>query len=82
MEHNLLYGEVLHVHSSVYLWEIKILVELVLTTTTYIDLFASGLNVKVGLFVSWHPEPGCHSVDAFNLCWTPRQCCMSFFHFV
>ena len=39
-----------------------------------IDLFASRLNAKVGLFVSWHPEPGCHSVDAFNLCWTPHQC--------
>ena len=39
-----------------------------------IDLFASGLNAKVGLFVSWHPEPGCHSVDAFNLFWTPHQC--------
>ena len=39
-----------------------------------IDLFASRLNAKVGLFVSWHPEPGCHSVDAFNLCWTSHQC--------
>ena len=39
-----------------------------------IDLFASRLNAKVGLFVSWHPEPGCHNVDAFNLCWTPHQC--------
>ena len=39
-----------------------------------IDLFAARLNAKVGLFVSWHPEPGCHSVDVFNLCWTPHQC--------
>lgn len=39
-----------------------------------IDLFASRLNAKVDLFVSWHPEPGCHSVDAFNLCWTSYQC--------
>ena len=39
-----------------------------------IDLFASRLNAKVGLFVSWHPEPGCHNLDAFNLCWTPHQC--------
>ena len=39
-----------------------------------LDLFASRLNAKVPLFVSWHPEPGCHSVDAFNLCWTSYQC--------
>lgn len=40
-----------------------------------IDLFASRLNAKVDIFVSWHPEPGCHSVaDAFNLCWTSYQC--------
>lgn len=39
-----------------------------------IDLFASCLNAKLGLFVSWHPEPGYHSVDAYNLCWTPHQC--------
>ena len=45
-----------------------------MTFETSIDLFASRSNAKVGLFVSWHPEPGCHSVDAFNLCWTPHQC--------
>ena len=39
-----------------------------------IDLFASCLNAKLGLFVSWHPEPEYHSVDAYNLCWTPHQC--------
>lgn len=39
-----------------------------------IDLFASRLNAKFDLFVSWHPEPGCHSVNAFTLCWTTYQC--------
>ena len=30
-----------------------------------IDLFPSRLNYQVPLFVTWRPEPGNHTVDAF-----------------
>ena len=34
-----------------------------------IDLFASRINHKVTPYVSWHPDPGCHAVDAFSILW-------------
>lgn len=35
-----------------------------------IDLFASRLNAKLPRFYSWHPEPGCEAVNAFNCSWS------------
>lgn len=34
-----------------------------------IDLFASRINSKCSLFVSWHPDPSAFAVDAFTLNW-------------
>ncbi|CAK1602664.1 unnamed protein product [Parnassius mnemosyne] len=34
-----------------------------------IDLFASRINTKCKLFVSWHMEPNCWAVDAFTISW-------------
>ena len=34
-----------------------------------IDLFASRLNTQLPRFVSWHPDPGAESVDAFMRKW-------------
>jgi len=34
-----------------------------------IDLFASHLNNKCDEFISWHPDPGSASVDAFTVSW-------------
>lgn len=35
-----------------------------------IDLFASRVNKKCALFVSWHKDPDAYKVDAFTLSWT------------
>lgn len=37
--------------------------------TPSIDLFASRINMKLGKFVSWRPEPGAYSVNAFAMSW-------------
>lgn len=37
--------------------------------TPDIDLFASRLNHKLPLYVSWEPDPGCWKVDAFAFPW-------------
>ena len=37
--------------------------------TPKIDLFASRLNQKLGLFVSWRPDPEAFACDAFSLNW-------------
>ena len=37
-----------------------------------IDLFASRLNKKVPVYVSWLPEPEAYAIDAFTIAWT--QC--------
>lgn len=34
-----------------------------------IDLFASSINNKCSLYVSWFPDPGSVAVDAFTLSW-------------
>lgn len=34
-----------------------------------IDLFASRLNKQIDKFISWFPEPGCHTSDAFSVAW-------------
>ena len=34
-----------------------------------IDLFATGVNHQVPAFVSWRPEPGAVTTDAFNIKW-------------
>lgn len=34
-----------------------------------IDLFATRLNAKLDRFVSWRPEPGAYSVNAFAMSW-------------
>lgn len=34
-----------------------------------IDLFASSINNKCNLYVSWFPDPGSVAVDAFTLSW-------------
>ena len=39
-----------------------------------IDLFASRLNKKLPMFVSWYPEPGCYAVNAFNISWSNFKC--------
>jgi ribonuclease HI len=39
-----------------------------------IDLFASRLNAKTNKFVSWHPEPGAVTYDAFTMSWANVQC--------
>ena len=39
-----------------------------------IDLFAPRLNAKTDRFVSWHPEPGALTYDAFTISWTNLQC--------
>ena len=35
----------------------------------HIDLFASTANKKLPVFMSWHPDPDCWSVDAFTVSW-------------
>ena len=42
--------------------------------TPELDLFASRLNAKRDKFVSWHPEAGAVSYDAFALSWTDLNC--------
>ena len=37
-----------------------------------IDLFASRLNKKVELYVSWRPDPGAFAIDAFTLSWSNK----------
>ncbi|XP_011858159.1 PREDICTED: uncharacterized protein LOC105555726 [Vollenhovia emeryi] len=34
-----------------------------------IDLFASVLNAKCSIYVSWFPDPGAWTIDAFTLSW-------------
>ena len=34
-----------------------------------IDLFASRLNFQTSVYVSWFPDPGAWTVDAFSFCW-------------
>lgn len=34
-----------------------------------IDLFASCINTKCRLFISWRPDPYAINVDAFSICW-------------
>ena len=38
------------------------------------DLFASIFNTKFANFVSWHPEPGAITVDAFRVSWSSLKC--------
>ena len=35
-----------------------------------IDLFASRLNNKLPIYVSWKPDPNAMYIDAFSFCWT------------
>jgi hypothetical protein len=42
--------------------------------TPEIDLFASRLNAKTDKFVSWHPQPGAITYDAFTVSWADLQC--------
>ncbi len=42
--------------------------------TPEIDLFASRLNAKTDKFVSWNPEPGAITYDAFTISWANLQC--------
>ena len=37
-----------------------------------VDLFASRLNKKVDLFVSWNPDPDAWRIDAFTFKWTDK----------
>ena len=39
-----------------------------------IDLFASHLNKKHSVYVSWHKDPEAHFVNAFNLDWSQFKC--------
>ena len=39
-----------------------------------IDLFASHLNKKHPVYVSWHKDPEAHFVNAFNLDWSQFKC--------
>ena len=34
-----------------------------------IDLFATRINCKIPMYVSWKPDPGCQAVDAFSFPW-------------
>ena len=36
-----------------------------------IDLFASRLNTQLPRYVSWKPDPGAESIDAFTVHWSP-----------
>ncbi|KZS06472.1 Uncharacterized protein APZ42_030056 [Daphnia magna] len=38
-----------------------------------IDLFASAWNRDLEIFVSWHPQPAAHAIDAFSLDWHHLQ---------
>ena len=35
-----------------------------------VDMFASRLNKKLSMYVSWHPDPGARDIDAFAVTWT------------
>lgn len=35
-----------------------------------IDLFATNINAKCPLFISWHKDPESITVDAFTVCWS------------
>ena len=37
--------------------------------TPNIDLFASRINYRVPIYVSWKPDPGSIAIDAFSLSW-------------
>ena len=47
-------------------------------TTPVIDLFATRLNRKVGIFCSWKPDPDCTFVDAFSIDWGTFDMCYAF----
>ena len=44
------------------------------TFTPEIDLFASRLNAKTAMFISWHPQPGAAATDAFSLSRANMNC--------
>ena len=37
--------------------------------TTDLNLFSNGINKKLVIFISWHPEPATQVIDVFSLVW-------------